>query len=188
MMDQSSSNQCNASRRALLYRLSLAVPSVLFLCPWRPSLAKYAPRELSFHHAHTDEKLAITYYEGGLYRPEALTRINHLLRDWRTDEAHEIDLKLLDMLHSLRQATGNRGDFKVISGYRSPTTNAMLRRKINGVAKRSLHMQGRAIDVRLTDVNTATLRNIAIAMKSGGVGYYRKSNFVHLDTGRFRTW
>ncbi len=187
-MDQSSYNHCNASRRTLLCRLALVVPSVLFLYPWRPLFAKYAPRELSFHHTHTNEKLAITYYDGGLYQPEALTHINHLLRDWRTDEAHEIDLKLLDMLHSLRQAIGNRGVFEVISGYRSSTTNATLRRKSNGVAKKSLHMQGRAIDVRLTDVNTATLRNIAIAMKSGGVGYYRKSNFVHLDTGRFRTW
>ncbi|MCZ7566575.1 MAG: DUF882 domain-containing protein [Burkholderiales bacterium] len=114
--------------------------------------------------------------------------MQRLLRDFRTGEAHAIDVALLDTLHALCAACGGR-TFEIISGYRSPTTNAMLRRtSVGGVAKRSLHMDGRAIDVRLVGVDTARLRDAAKALGRGGVGYYRESDFVHLDTGRARSW
>jgi uncharacterized protein YcbK (DUF882 family) len=130
----------------------------------------------------------VVYYSDGGYLPEALRQINHLLRDFRTEEIHVIDLNLLDTLHDLAASTGSGGVYDVISGYRSPATNAQLRKKSNGVAKRSLHMLGRAIDVRLADVDSKILRDAAIRLKKGGVGYYARSDFVHLDTGRFRTW
>jgi uncharacterized protein YcbK (DUF882 family) len=144
--------------------------------------------ELSFYHIHTSEKLTITYRERGEVLPGALAEINRYLRDFRTDQIHDIDVTLLDTLHSLYEAFDGRGNFEVISGYRSPRTNAALRHVTTGVAENSLHIQGRAIDVRLTSAKTAALRDAALALQSGGVGYYPDSNFVHIDTGKFRSW
>jgi uncharacterized protein YcbK (DUF882 family) len=143
---------------------------------------------LSFRHLHTGERLDVTYRERGVLLAEAVAEITHLLRDFRTAEIHAIDVKLLDTLTVLRKRFGGRGRFDVISGYRSPQTNEMLRDRSTGVAKNSLHMYGRAIDVRLTGIETKSLRDAAVALRRGGVGYYAKSDFVHLDTGRFRTW
>jgi uncharacterized protein YcbK (DUF882 family) len=120
--------------------------------------------------------------------PEALAEISRYLRDFRTEQNHDIDVGLLDTLHDLYATFDGRGNFEVISGYRSPRTNAALRHVTTGVAENSLHIQGRAIDVRLTSAKTAALRDAAIALQRGGVGYYADSNFVHLDTGAFRTW
>jgi len=145
-------------------------------------------RGLGFRHLHTGEKLKVVYFEAGQYLEDALAAINHLLRDHRSGDVHEMDPKLLDQLCALAQRCGRSGPFEVISGYRSPATNDMLRRNGSGVAKRSLHMQGRAIDVRLAGVRTNQLRRAATDLGRGGVGYYPKSDFVHLDTGRFRTW
>ncbi|MGI8673271.1 MAG: DUF882 domain-containing protein [Luteitalea sp.] len=145
-------------------------------------------RELRFSHLHTREQLEVTYWKGGRYLPSAMADIRHLLRDFRTGQARTIDPRLLDLLHDLKRATGSRKPFEVISGYRSPATNRQLRARSEGVAGASLHMQGRAIDIRLGDVALATLRDTARAMKRGGVGYYAASNFVHVDTGRVRTW
>ena len=119
---------------------------------------------------------------------DALTAINHLLRDFRTSEVHAIDPGLLDLLHGLTDLTGSTQPFQVISGYRSPATNEMLRHRSEGVASGSLHMKGQAIDIRLADVPLAKLRNAALAVRRGGVGYYPASDFVHVDTGRVRTW
>jgi uncharacterized protein YcbK (DUF882 family) len=176
------------SRRAFVRRLLAAAPAALLLPPATPAGAATERRALSFRHTHTGESLSVSYYENGAYLPEALARVDRLLRDFRTGEVHPIDPELLDILHEAARTAGSRGVYEVVSGYRSPATNAALREKSNGVARRSLHMQGRAIDVRLTDVETAELREIALALKRGGVGYYAKSGFVHLDTGRFRTW
>lgn len=143
---------------------------------------------LSFYHIHTAERLTVTYREHGTLIPEALAEVNQYLRDFRTEQSHDIDVALLDMLHDLYAAFDGRGNFEVISGYRSPRTNAALRHVTTGVAENSLHIQGRAIDVRLTSAKTAALRDAAIALQGGGVGYYAASNFVHLDTGAFRTW
>jgi uncharacterized protein YcbK (DUF882 family) len=143
---------------------------------------------LAFYHIHTAELLKVTYRERGELVAGALDEVKHFLRDFRTEQVHEIDIELLDQLHQLYVQFDRRGRFEVISGYRSPRTNAALRHATSGVAENSLHISGRAIDVRLTSAATADLRDAAIAMHCGGVGYYRESNFVHVDTGAVRTW
>jgi uncharacterized protein YcbK (DUF882 family) len=145
-------------------------------------------RTLSFEHAHTGEKLKLTYFERGNYIKGALHEINYLLRDFRTDEIHPIDTALLDQLFDVNQTLGLNKPFHILSGYRSPSTNAQLRKHSRGVAEHSFHIQGRAIDIRVEGVSSKTIRNAALAMAQGGVGYYPRSNFVHLDTGKHRTW
>lgn len=191
MRDESKPSTCgqtNTSRRALLRGFAATIPAAVLASPWQRLTAAVDKRELTFYHTHTLEQMSVVYHADGQLLPNSIEQINHFLRDFRTDEVHEIDPVLLDFLHSVSAAADYRGTFEVISGYRSPKTNAMLRRAGSGVAKRSLHMQGRAIDVRMTGVDTKKLRKIAVSMKLGGVGYYPRSNFVHLDTGRVRTW
>lgn len=171
-------------RRALAKGFAL-LPLAFAMAPARAALAP--PRTLSFYHTHTGERLTVTYAENGRYVPGALREVDHLLRDFRTETTHPMDPRLLDQLVALNRCCGER-TFEVISGYRSPQTNAMLRHASSGVATHSLHIEGRAIDVRLTGYETARLCNAALAMASGGVGFYPRSDFVHLDTGRFRTW
>jgi uncharacterized protein YcbK (DUF882 family) len=154
----------------------------------RGAAAALPAHRLAFYHIHTAEKLTVTYRENGQLIPEAVAEINRYLRDFRTEQVHEIDVALLDTLQALFTAFDSRGNFEVISGYRSPRTNAALRHVTSGVAENSLHIQGRAIDVRLTSAKTADLRDAALALQSGGVGYYAESNFVHVDTGNFRSW
>ena len=174
-------------KRRKILRAALLTPVGLGL-PWLKVNASVRERNLSFYHTHTGEKLSLVYHDGQEYLPDSLKNLNSYLQDFRTGESHIIDRDLLDQLYVLQQSVDSSGVFEVISGYRSPRTNAKLRNKSNGVARKSMHMQGRAIDVRLTDVSTGNLRKAALAMKAGGVGYYKKSNFLHLDTGRFRTW
>jgi uncharacterized protein YcbK (DUF882 family) len=145
-------------------------------------------RHLRFLHTHTAERLSVEYFSGGDYLPDALTTVNHFLRDFRTGDVHDIDARLLDLLYDLQSLTETSTPFQVISGYRSPKTNAMLRQHSEGVAAHSLHMEGQAIDIRLADVPLTKLRDAARSAKVGGVGYYRASNFVHVDTGRVRFW
>ena len=173
-------------RRQILHA-ALMTPVSLGL-PWHSAMANVRERNLSFYHTHTGESLSLVYHDGLDYLPDSLENVNSYLRDFRTGESHRIDRNLLDQLYVLQQSVDSGGVFEVISGYRSPRTNASLRNKSNGVATKSLHMQGRAIDIRLTDVATRNLHKAAMAMKAGGVGFYKKSNFLHLDTGRFRTW
>ncbi|MCX7099503.1 MAG: YcbK family protein [Methylococcales bacterium] len=150
----------------------------------------YGPshKMLSFEHTHTGDKLKLTYFERGNYVEGALQEINYLLRDYHTDDIHAIDPALLDQLYDLKQTLGVSKPFHIVSGYRSPYTNAQLRRHNHGVAEHSFHMQGRAIDIRVEGVSTRTIKNAALDMARGGVGYYPRNNFVHLDTGEFRTW
>ncbi len=155
--------------------------------PIAPCARAAAPRSLTFYHTHTGEGLRVVYFDAGAYVPGALASLNTLLRDFRTGDAHPIDPRLFDTLHALNLACGP-GTFEIISGYRSPHTNALLHARSNGVATNSLHLQGRAIDVRLTGRDTRKLRDAAIALGAGGVGYYAASDFVHVDTGRPRTW
>ena len=180
--------RCDGRRRALLATgLVLAAGSSL-LVP-RPAAAHAKPpRRLSFHHTHTNEQISVVYHADGRYLTAELEKATRFLRDFRTGDAHPIDPLLFDFLYAAKVATGSCGVFEVISGYRSPATNAMLRRAGNGVAKRSMHTRGKAIDVRLTDVDTRVLRDAALKLRHGGVGYYRRSDFVHLDTGRVRSW
>jgi len=174
------------SRRLFLKTVAAAAPAL-----WIPKMAfasETAARALNFLHTHTSERLSIEYFAGGGYLPGALTEVNHFLRDFRTGDIHVIDPGLLDLLHQLGATTGTAKPYQVISGYRSPATNAMLHAHSEGVASGSLHMQGQAIDIRLADVPLPRLHAAALSLKKGGVGYYPASDFVHVDTGRVRTW
>jgi uncharacterized protein YcbK (DUF882 family) len=173
------------TRRRFLAAAVAASP--LVVAPVR-SLAASETRALSFSHLHTGERLSLEYFRRGAYLPDALDAVNHLLRDFRSGEIGTIDPALLDLLHGLHQATGSRAAFQIISGYRSSGTNAALHRRSAGVATRSLHLKGQAIDVRLADVRLEYLRDAALSLRRGGVGYYAGSNFVHVDTGRVRAW
>ena len=175
-----------SSRRGFLGAVAAAAAGLLMP---RSTLAQpLDPRVLRFDHLHTGEKLAIEYWKGGTYESDSLNAINHLMRDFRTGDVHPIDPPLLDLLHDLAETTGTRRPFEIISAYRSPSTNADLRAHSGGVASNSLHLKGMAIDVRLNDVPLRQLRRAALEARRGGVGYYPESNFVHVDTGRVRTW
>jgi len=179
------------SRRCFLQNSAgVALAACLLLSSPLPLWAADIPgkRTLSLYHTHTAEELKITYARQRAYDFDALQRVSHFLRDHRTGDIHPIDPRLLDLLYNVQRLSGNRGVYEVISGYRSPKTNAMLRRKSNDVAGHSLHLEGRAIDVRMSGIRTKELRKIALHLKQGGVGYYAKSDFVHLDTGRIRAW
>jgi uncharacterized protein YcbK (DUF882 family) len=145
-------------------------------------------RSLSFVHTHTGERLSTVYFEGGQYIPSELKRINWLLRDFRNGDVHPIDPAVLDILADLRTLADRDEPYEVISGYRSPKTNADLHRRSSGVAEHSLHLEGRAIDVRLPGFQTERLHQLALGMQRGGVGFYRDSDFVHVDNGRVRHW
>ena len=173
------------SRRLFLKTVATAAP-LLFLP--KVALADTGARALSFLHTHTAERLKIEYFSGGQYVPGALAEVNHFLRDFRTGDVHTMDPGLLDLLHQLANTTGASRPFQVISGYRSPKTNATLRAHSEAVASGSLHMKGQAIDIRLADVPLPKLRSAALSLKKGGVGYYPSSDFVHVDTGRVRAW
>ena len=146
------------------------------------------PAALAFYNTHTGERLSLVYREGGEYVTEAMAEIDRLLRDHRTGEVARIDPALLDQLHRLQMLLDAKQPFHVISGYRSPATNARLAAASGGVARRSLHMQGQAIDIRLPGRPLADVRRAALSMQAGGVGFYQRSDFVHLDTGRVRAW
>jgi len=175
-----------ARRRALAGVAALVVPAAAF----GAAHAAGAPgAALSFVHLHTGERLSTPWPPGGPSDRAVLRRIDHLLRDVRTGEVHPIDPALLEQLLRVVRLTGTREPFEVISGYRSERTNAMLRATGGGgVARRSLHLEGRAIDVRLADVPLADLRDVARSLRAGGVGYYPRERFVHLDTGPVRSW
>jgi uncharacterized protein YcbK (DUF882 family) len=145
-------------------------------------------KRISLRNLHTGEQLESEYFRGGAYIPDALAAVQVLLRDFRNDQQHVIDPKLMDYLYDVARRMGVDPVFSVISGYRSPQTNAQLRERSGGVARHSLHLEGRAVDVRLAGVDCADLAGRALELARGGVGYYRKSDFVHLDTGAFRTW
>jgi len=156
-----------------------------------PAASPGAARVLSFFNLHTGERLRTAYCCAGEYQPDALNAINHILRDFRTNEIKPIDTKLLDLLHELGGTVEADAPFHVISGYRSPHTNAVLRARggaSSGVASGSLHQVGKAIDIRVPGVKLDHLRGAARSLKLGGVGYYPSSNFVHVDTGRVRFW
>ena len=143
---------------------------------------------MRLNNLHTNEQLSVEYFAAGRYLPDALLAVNHLLRDFRSGDVGTIDPALLDLLHRLAATVGSQRAFHVISGYRSPATNETLRHSSSGVASGSLHLRGQAIDIRLADVPLATLRDAARSMRLGGVGYYAASDFVHVDTGRVRSW
>jgi uncharacterized protein YcbK (DUF882 family) len=156
--------------------------------PASANVLQQAPRTLAFDNLHTGERASIEYWAKGRYESEALQEVNHILRDFRSGEVHPIDPDLLDLLHNLQARLGSSKPFEVISGYRSPHTNQMLRDEGHGTARKSLHMVGKAIDIRLPDRNLADLHKAAVSLRAGGVGFYPQSDFVHVDTGRIRYW
>lgn len=177
------------SRRSFVSACALSAPvAALTTLPRWARAAASAPRALRFDHLHTGERLSVEYFNAGTYVPDALVAVDHLLRDFRTEDVGHIDPGLLDLLYRLTMATDTGKPFQIISGYRSPKTNAMLHQRSAGVATRSLHMTGQAIDIRLGDVPLAALRKASLSLRAGGVGYYPKSDFVHVDTGRVRAW
>jgi uncharacterized protein YcbK (DUF882 family) len=145
-------------------------------------------RSLCFYNTHTGEDLDVVYWARGKYRKEALEAVDHILRDHRTGERKAIDPRLLDLVCALGEKLNARRPFHVISGYRSARTNALLRAKGTGVASKSLHLQGKALDIRLPGCNLSVLRRAAMELKEGGVGYYPGPDFVHIDVGRIRYW
>lgn len=181
----------NQSRRRFL-QIGLGATTALFLpnaFASSPSSSIDLPeRKLSLLNLHTGEQLNATYWAEGQYQTSELKAINHILRDHRTGDAYRMDNELLELLSTLHQKMDSKKAFQIISGYRSPKTNAALSKKSNGVAKKSLHMQGKAIDIRLPGCKLSDLRKAAISCQKGGVGYYPKSNFIHVDTGAVRRW
>lgn len=145
-------------------------------------------RILTFYNTHTGESLRTCYRLNGKLIPREVRRISYILRDYRTNEVKPVDPALLDLLYRVMRKARLTAPIAIVSGYRSPATNSYLRKVSTGVARNSLHMQGRAIDIRIPGYRTAALRRLAIELKTGGVGYYPKSDFLHLDTGPFKTW
>lgn len=177
----------NRVRRQVLFGAGIAILAGV-ASPAIASIHRINVRKLSFDNLHTGERLKADYWVDGEYVPGALQDINRLLRDFRTGEVHPIEPKLLDVLSMLRGMMETEADFQVISGFRSSKTNAALREHSSGVAATSLHMRGMAIDVRVAGRPLTGLRDAALRIAAGGVGYYPKSNFVHVDVGRVRRW
>ena len=183
-----------ATRRAVLCKaFGLAAGAAAAGVALSPARAVAAirfspPRELSFLNLHTGERLKAEYWSNGRYNHDALNSINWLMRDYRNNATHMIDPRLLDLIHVLHDKVRSSEPFHVISGYRSPQTNAMLHERSCGVAKNSMHLQGRAIDIRLPGMGLKHLQDAALSLKGGGVGYYPSDDFVHVDTGPLRHW
>lgn len=177
----------NVGRRVIL-GIGLAGLASVAARPAFAALNKPRERKLSLHNLHTGETIRTTFWADGVFQTAALRDIDFVLRDFRTGDVTQIDPQLLVLLHRIAQTTGVDAPFEVISGYRSPKTNAALASASSGVAKKSLHMQGMAIDVRLPGLRLTHLRDAAKRFQAGGVGYYPKSDFVHIDTGRVRYW
>ncbi len=172
-------------QRILIFLISVGLPATtMHLSDARALDAK----QLSFYHTHTHERLDIVYFENGEYVDAALEEINRYLGDFRTGDTTVMDPGLLDLIYDIRAALGSNGTYEVISAYRSPKTNEMLRATGSGIARNSQHLLGTAIDVRLEDIPIEVLRDTALSMQKGGVGFYKQSDFVHIDTGRVRRW
>lgn len=175
-------------------RAFLGAAATLLVKPsWKPAFAalpRSGARSVAFHNLHTGERLAVDYWVEGRYQAQALGAVNSLLRDYRTGEIHAIAPSLLDLLATMRLHLETQGPFEVISGYRSPATNAMLHaaREHSGVATKSLHMQGMAVDIRVPGRALERVRDAALTVHGGGVGYYPASDFVHVDIGAVRRW
>ncbi len=168
--------------------LSVAAGCGLVLRWIRPAAAQAAVRKLSFNNIHTGEKLTAVYWENGCYVTDSLREIDYTLRDFRTGDVYAIDPRLLDLLEQLRLLMAYNDPINVISGYRCPATNAMLAARSKRVSKTSFHMRGMAIDIRMPGRRLEELRDAAIVLGLGGVGYYPESDFVHVDTGPVRMW
>jgi uncharacterized protein YcbK (DUF882 family) len=156
--------------------------------PDTSSAAESSARIIALHSRWSDENFVGPFFERGKYVPDALAEIDHLFRDRHNNDVRQIDVRVLDLLHSFKQRTGYRSSFEIVCGYRSAATNRKLRKKNRHVAKESRHIVGQAVDVRFYGLGVDEAREIALAMKAGGVGYYPRQNFIHLDVGPVRSW
>lgn len=148
----------------------------------------YATWRISFRHARTGESFSGVYRVGDKYLPEAFERLSYVMRDFRTNEVFPMDPRVIDILSVIQRKMGTSESYETLSGYRSPKTNSMLKHETRGVASNSFHMYGQAVDIRMQNYSTDNLRRAALSLKAGGVGYYPRSNFIHVDTGKVRTW
>ena len=180
----------HTNRRTFLKWGTSAILTTVFTHPVLAAVDPKAhkPHILSFYNIHTGETLKTCYRSSGKLILRAVNRISHIMRDHRTGEVKPVDPTLLDLLHRIVMEEKPRAPLSIISGYRSPSTNEALRKVTAGVARKSLHMKGRAIDIRIPGYETAALRQIAVDLRCGGVGYYPESDFVHLDTGPIKVW
>lgn len=184
-----SNNVCN--RRDVLQMASALTAGAFLSCGMiKPAMAipSGGAHRVYFRNTHTGESFNGVYRVGNKYLPEAFDQISYTLRDSRNGEIFPMDPRVIDILYVVQRMMGSTQPFQVLSGYRSPKTNAMLARVSYGVARHSLHMTGQAIDVRMESGITSRIRNHAVGLHAGGVGYYPRSNFVHLDSGLYRTW
>ena len=175
------------NRRTFLHTSARLTLGLALLSPADLFAGHQPTRKLTFYHTHTEETFCLSCVKGR-FSKEDRRKLNTFLRDFRTGDVYSMDMRLFATLARIQDMTGSKGVYEVISGYRSPKTNELLRSKSDGVARKSFHMQGRAIDIRLTDVKTKKVAKVARRLNFGGVGYYHKSDFVHLDTGPIRTW
>lgn len=180
----------NIGRRTFLALGIGAAATTLLSDPVEAALhhATAHERKIALYNTHTGEHLKAVYWERGRYLPESLHAANHLLRDFRTGKMHRIDPKALDLVAAIHRKLGAKGPVHIISGYRSPETNAWLSSVSEGVATHSLHMQGQAIDIRIPGHSVHQVGRVARSLRGGGVGTYPDSDFVHVDTGRVRYW
>lgn len=179
------------SRLLAVFALLSLILFFILLQPTPANAADAAQQEyrLRLFHTHTNERIDIIYRIGDVYIPEAVNRLDEFLRDHRTGDVRQLDQRLFDLLHDLTTSLGKAGaEINIVCGYRTPWSNEFLRRTTSGVASHSLHMEGEAIDIRIPGVPTVQLRDAALALHRGGVGYYPKSQFVHVDVGRIRRW
>lgn len=187
--DRQAKRPQRTTRRAVLGGIGALALLLTGGTPAQSAIVKaHDKRRLKLRHLHTGELLDLVYFKNGKYDAEALTTLSHYLRDHHDGTVHPIDPAVLDYLHDLSVKLGLTRRIGIVCGYRSPQTNAMLRAKSTGVAKRSLHMEGRAIDIRIPGMKVKTVAKVARSMKRGGVGSYSRSNFVHIDSGKPRTW
>lgn len=177
------------SRRSFLtLGLGAAAATMVATCPVEAAVRALPERGLNLYNTHTGEFLKTVYWSQGRYVPKSLVQINRFLRDHRSGDVAQMDPRLLDLMVAVHKKFGNKGAIHIISGYRSPTTNAMLVANSDGVAHNSLHMAGKAVDIRIPGASTKMVGKAAKSLKGGGVGTYPSSNFVHIDTGRVRYW
>jgi|SRR5579872_142699 len=177
-----------ALRASLIFVLMFGI----FCSQIQSTKAETAPRQeyrLRLFHTHTNERIDIVYRMGDVYFPDAISRLDQFLRDHRTGDVHPLDVRLFDLLHDLTVSVGKaETEIDIVCGFRTPWSNEFLRRTTSGVASHSLHMEGEAIDIRIPGISAAELRDAALALHRGGVGFYPKSEFVHVDVGRVRRW
>ena len=174
---------------SLLLLSMLVMPSHTAYSTTPPPVPAAPEFRLHLRNLHTEERLDVVYRVGSEYVPQALESLDHILRDHRSGDVHHFDPRLFDLLTDLTAAVGQpEAEINILSGYRSPESNAYLRQHSSGVAKNSLHMQAEAIDIRVPEVKISQLRKAAISLERGGVGYYPRSNFIHVDVGQVRRW